>query len=61
MLPRGEDEPPAARLGGVAPFYSPRERAALAWSEALMLLPQTGAPDDVFAVVDAEFSARRSP
>jgi alkylhydroperoxidase family enzyme len=45
----------------VAPFYSPRERAALAWSEALMPLPQTGAPDDVFAVVDAEFSARRSP
>jgi AhpD family alkylhydroperoxidase len=31
-----------------APFYSPRERAALAWCESLTLLPQTGAPDEVF-------------
>src|ERR1035441_4756357 len=31
-----------------APFFAPRERAALAWTEALTLLPQTGAPDDVY-------------
>jgi len=31
-----------------APFYSERERAALAWCEALTLLPETGAPDDVY-------------
>jgi AhpD family alkylhydroperoxidase len=39
-----------------APFYSLRERAALAWCEALTLLPQTGAPDDVFGDVEAQFS-----
>jgi AhpD family alkylhydroperoxidase len=40
-----------------APFYSARERAALAWCETLTLLPETGAPDDVFTEVEAEFSA----
>jgi AhpD family alkylhydroperoxidase len=38
-----------------APFYSERERAALAWCEALTLLPQTGAPDEVYAQVRDEF------
>ncbi len=31
-----------------APFYSPRERAALEWTEALTLLPEKGVPDDLF-------------
>ena len=39
-----------------APFYSARERAALAWCEALTLLADTGAPDEVFAEVEAQFS-----
>jgi AhpD family alkylhydroperoxidase len=39
-----------------APFYSARERAALAWCEALTLLSQTGAPDDVYAELEAQFS-----
>ena len=30
------------------PFYSDRERAALAWTEALTLISQTHAPDDVY-------------
>ena len=38
-----------------APFYSTQERAALAWCEALTLLPQTGAPDDVYAQVKEQF------
>jgi AhpD family alkylhydroperoxidase len=38
-----------------APFYSERERAALAWCEALTLLPQTGAPDEVYAQVREQF------
>ncbi len=38
-----------------APFYSERERAALAWCEALTLLPETAAPDDVYEQVAAEF------
>jgi|SRR5579875_3793633 len=55
---RGEHQ---ARLDTVAawreaPYYSPRERAALAWCEALTELPRTGAPDEVYAVVGAEFS-----
>jgi AhpD family alkylhydroperoxidase len=37
-------------------LYTPRERAALAWTEALTLLPQTHAPDDVFEEVKAQFS-----
>ena len=39
-----------------APYFSARERAALAWCEALTELPRTGAPDDVYAAVEAEFS-----
>jgi AhpD family alkylhydroperoxidase len=39
-----------------APYYTPRERAALAWCEALTDLPRTGAPDEVYAAVGAEFS-----
>jgi AhpD family alkylhydroperoxidase len=38
-----------------APLYSERERAALAWCEALTLLPQSGAPDDVYAQAREEF------
>ena len=38
-----------------APFYSPRERAALTWCESLTLLPQTGAPDDVYAELEHLF------
>lgn len=38
-----------------APFYGDRERAALAWCEALTLLPESGAPDDVYSEVSARF------
>ena len=40
-----------------APFYSPRERAALAWCEALTNWPMTGAPDEVYEEVKSQFSA----
>ncbi len=39
-----------------APFYDERERAALAWCEALTLLPRTGAPHDVYAQVREQFT-----
>ena len=39
-----------------APFYSPRERAALAWCEALTLLPESGAPDEVYEELELCFS-----
>src|SRR5579859_2930372 len=34
-----------------APFYSERERAALAWTEAVTLVSETGVPDDVYEQV----------
>ena len=40
-----------------APQFSPRERAALAWTEALTLLPQ-GVSDEAYAQVSAEFSEK---
>ena len=39
-----------------APVYSERERAALAWCEALTLLSQSGAPDEVYEEVGRVFS-----
>ena len=40
-----------------APFYSARERAALAWSEAVTRLdPIHGVPDEVYQQARAEFS-----
>jgi AhpD family alkylhydroperoxidase len=38
------------------PFYTERERAALAWTEALTLLSEGGVPDDVFAIARSQFS-----
>jgi len=38
-----------------APIFLARERAALAWTEALTLLPETAAPDDVYEAMAAEF------
>lgn len=39
-----------------APVYSDRERAALAWTEAVTLISKTHAPDDVYAELRAHFS-----
>ena len=39
-----------------APIYSLRERAALAWCEALTLLQQTKAPDEVYKELEKVFS-----
>ena len=55
--PSGED---ARRLHNVitwreAPFFSAKERAALAWAESLTLLPDTGAPDADYAEVRKHF------
>jgi AhpD family alkylhydroperoxidase len=40
-----------------APQFSPRERAALAWTEALTLLT-SGVSDEVYAQASAEFSEK---
>jgi len=38
-----------------SPLYSPRERAALAWTEALTRIAETHAPDDVYDEVRQHF------
>jgi AhpD family alkylhydroperoxidase len=38
------------------PFYTERERAALAWTEALTLVAETHAPDEVFEHARRHFS-----
>jgi AhpD family alkylhydroperoxidase len=49
------------RLMGVSvwretPFFTPRERAALAWTEALTRLSETHAPDEDYAAIASEFT-----
>jgi AhpD family alkylhydroperoxidase len=39
-----------------SPLYTDRERAALAWTDALTRLPEAGAPDDAYADLAAHFS-----
>ena len=39
-----------------APAYSERERAALAWTEAVTLIADTHAPDDIYQEVRKHFS-----
>jgi|YelNatPaOPRAMG01_1025707.scaffolds.fasta_scaffold27750_6 AhpD family alkylhydroperoxidase len=39
-----------------APFYSPRERAALAWCESLTQISKAGAPDRIYDEVERLFS-----
>lgn len=55
---KGETE---RRLYAVAvwrdtPFFSPRERAALAWTEALTRVSETRAPDEDYEALRAHFS-----
>ncbi len=38
------------------PYYSPRERAALEWTEALTLVSETRVPDEVYDRVREQFS-----
>ena len=40
------------------PFFTPRERAALAWAEAVTDIARSGVPDAVYDAVRAEFSER---
>lgn len=41
-----------------APFYSERERAALAWCEALTNIAETGAPEDIYGSLGSLFSPK---
>jgi AhpD family alkylhydroperoxidase len=37
-------------------FYTDRERAALAWTESVTLIAETGVPDEAFEAVRSQFS-----
>ena len=54
----GETEARLYLLNGwrESPGYSDRERAALAWTEAVTLISETHAPDDLYEDVRAQFS-----
>ena len=55
---QGESEQRLSDLGAwrKTPFYSDRERAALAWAEAVTKLSETQIPDDVYQNARAHFS-----
>jgi AhpD family alkylhydroperoxidase len=55
---RGESEERLHLLGAwrESPLYTERERAALAWTEAVTLVAQTHVPDEVFAQASRHFS-----
>jgi AhpD family alkylhydroperoxidase len=40
------------------PFFTPRERAALAWTEAVTQISARGAPDDLYLALDAHFTQK---
>jgi AhpD family alkylhydroperoxidase len=40
------------------PFYTSRERAALAWAESVTLVAQSGVPDQVYEEARQEFSEK---
>ena len=41
-----------------APFFTDRERAALAWTEAVTLIAQTGVPEDIYQAARRQFSEK---
>ena len=43
---------------GETPFFSDRERAALAWTEAVTLIAETHAPDEVYADLTKHFTEK---
>ena len=57
---RGESEQRIYALDAwrETPFFSPRERAALAWAEAVTLVADTHVPDDVYDEVRGQFDEK---
>ena len=42
------------------PYFTDRERAALAWTESVTRVADTQVPDDVYEIVKSQFSRPRS-
>lgn len=57
---RGETEQRLYTLSAwrETPFYTERERAALAWTEALTIIADSHAPDDVFETACQQFTEK---
>jgi AhpD family alkylhydroperoxidase len=57
---RGETEQRLYTLSAwrETPFFSERERAALAWTESLTLVSETNVPDDVYELARKHFSEK---
>ena len=57
---RGETEQRLYALSAwrETPFYTERERAALAWTEAVTLVAETHVPDSVFALTREQFAEK---
>ena len=55
---RGETEQRLYALNAwrETPFFTDRERAALAWTESLTLISKTNVPDDVYAEASQHFT-----
>ena len=56
----GETEQRLYGLGAwrESPYYNDRERAALAWTEALTLISETHVPDEVYEAVRPRFTEK---
>ncbi|MGH6954755.1 MAG: carboxymuconolactone decarboxylase family protein [Alphaproteobacteria bacterium] len=59
---RGEGET-AKRIDSVvvwreSPFFTPRERAALAWAESVTLIAESHAPDDIYEEARRHFGEK---
>jgi AhpD family alkylhydroperoxidase len=57
---RGETEQRLYELNAwrETPFYSERERAALAWTESVTLVSETHVPDDIYEQARAQFGEK---
>lgn len=57
---RGETEQRLYELNAwrETPFYSDRERAALAWTESVTLVSETHVPDDIYEQARAQFGEK---
>ncbi|HEX3658848.1 MAG TPA: carboxymuconolactone decarboxylase family protein [Pirellulales bacterium] len=57
---RGETEQRLYELNAWSetPFYSDRERAALAWTESVTLVSETHVPDDIYEQARAQFGEK---
>ncbi len=58
MLGETEQRLYAVAVWREAPFFSERERAALAWTEAVTLVSSSGVPDDTYQFARSQFSEK---